>query len=113
MIQSYGLLPLITKPTRVTETTSTILDHMLTKDVHHCILPGIIQYDLSGPYPVFCTIFDPSSEKCEKFGMKQMVRDLTNFRQDNFISDLEDSLFEFNSNLATKEINYHSFNEIF
>ena len=36
-----------------------------------------------------------------------------NFRQDNFIFDLEDSLFEFNSNLATKEINYHSFNEIF
>ena len=45
--------------------------------------------------------------------MKQMIRDLTNFCQDNFISDLEDSLFEFNSNLATKEINYHSFNEFF
>ena len=113
MIQSYGLLPLITKPTRVTETTSTILDHILTNDVHHCILPEIIQYDLSDHYPVFCTVFDPSSEKCGKFGMKQMVRDLTNFLQDNFISDLEDFSFEFNSTLATKEINYHSFNEIF
>ena len=113
MIQSYGLLPLITKPTTVTETTSTILDHILTNDVHHCILPGIIQYDLSDHYPVFCTVFDPSTGKCEKIGMKQMVRDLTNFRQDNFISDLEDSLFEFSSNLARKEINYYSFNEIF
>ena len=35
MIQSYGLLPLITKPTRVTETTSTVLDHILTNDIHH------------------------------------------------------------------------------
>ena len=42
-----------------------------------------------------------------------MVRDLTDFRQGNVISDLKNSLFEFNSNLATKEINYHSFNEIF
>ena len=42
-----------------------------------------------------------------------MIRDLTNFRQDNFISNLEDCLFEFNSNLATKEINYQSFNKIF
>ena len=85
----------------------------LTNDVHHCILPGIIQYDLSDHYPVFCTVFDPSSEKCEKFGMKQIVRDLTDFRPDNFISDLKNFLFEFNSNLTTKEINYHSFNEIF
>ena len=97
---------MITKPTRVTETTSTILDHILTNDVHYCILRGIIQYDLSDHYPVFCTVFAPSSGKCEKIGMKQMVCDLTNFRQDNFISDLEDSLFELNSNLATKEINY-------
>ena len=113
MIQSYGLLPLITKPTRVTETTSTTLDHILTNDVHHCLLTGIIQYDLSDHYPVFCTVFDPSSGKCEKIGLKRMVRDLTNFRRDNFISDLEDSLFEFNSTLTTKEINYYSFNEIF
>ena len=42
MIQSYGLVPLITKPTRVTETISAILDHTLTNDVHHCILPRII-----------------------------------------------------------------------
>ena len=64
-------------------------------------------------YPIFGTVFDPFSENCEKFGMKQMVRDLTNFRQDNFISDLEDSLSKFNSNFATKEFNDHSFNEMF
>ena len=32
-----------------------------------------------------------------------MVRDLTNFRQDDFISDLEEFLSEFISNLATEE----------
>ena len=113
MIESYGRLPLITKPTRVTEATSTILDHILTNDVHHCIFPGIIQHDLSNHYPIFCTVFDPSSENREKFGLKQMVCDLTNFRHEDFIFDLEDSLFEFDSNLATKEINFHNFNRLF
>ena len=42
-----------------------------------------------------------------------MAPDLTNFRQDDFVSDLEDSLFECNLNLATKKINFHNFNGIF
>ena len=103
---------MIIKPTRVTETTSIMLDHILSIDVCHCFLPGIIQYDLSNHCPIFGTVFDPS-EKCEKFGMKQMVCDLTNFCQDNFISDLEDFLTEFNLDLATKEINNHKFGKIF
>ena len=94
---------MITKPTRVTETTSTIVDYILTNDVHHSILLGIIQYDLSNHYSIFCNVFDFSSENHEKFGLKQMVRDLTNFRKEGFISDLEDFLFEFNSNLATRQ----------
>ena len=61
MIESHGLLPLITKPTRVNETISTILNYILTNDVHHCILPGIIEYGLSDHYPILCTVFDPSS----------------------------------------------------
>ena len=42
-----------------------------------------------------------------------MAPDLTNFRQDDFVADLEDSLFECNLNLATKKINFHNFNGIF
>ena len=45
--------------------------------------------------------------------MKQMLHDLTNFCQGDFISDLEYSLSDFNSNLTTKEINYHRFDENF
>ena len=42
-----------------------------------------------------------------------MAPNLTNFRQDDSVSDLEDSLSECNLNLATKEINFHNFNGIF
>ena len=76
-------------------------------------LPGIIQYHLSNHYPIFCSVFDPSSENRENFGLKSMVRDLTNFHQEDLIFNLEDSLFEFKPNLATKEINFQNFNELF
>ena len=33
-----------------------------------------------------------------------MVRDLTNFRPEDFVFDQEDSLFEFNSNLVQKKL---------
>ena len=51
-----------------------------------------------------------SSENCERIGLKQMVRDQTNFYQDDFISNLEDSISELNSNLATQENNSYIFN---
>ena len=42
-----------------------------------------------------------------------MVCDLTNFCQDDFIFDLENSLFEFDTNLAAEQINSHNFNGVF
>ena len=42
-----------------------------------------------------------------------MVCDLTSLRQEDFISDVEDFLFAFNSNVATNEINFQNFNRLF
>ena len=44
--------------------------------------------DLSFHYPIFCTVFDPSFENCEKFGQKQIVCDLANFVYLNSIQTL-------------------------
>ena len=41
MLISYGAFPLITKPTRVTENSSSIIDHIISNDIKHPILPGI------------------------------------------------------------------------
>ena len=42
---SCGSLPIITIPTRVTETSATIIDHVITNDSSHEIKPGVIRYD--------------------------------------------------------------------
>ena len=43
MLISYDAFPLITKPTRVTENSSSIIDHIISNDIKHPILPGIFE----------------------------------------------------------------------
>ena len=53
MLSSPAIFPIITKQTRVTDTSTTI-DHILTNDCKHSVFPGIITTDLSDHFPVFC-----------------------------------------------------------
>ena len=54
---SCGAFPIITKPTRVTDTTATIIDHIITNVTNHKILPGVIETsEVSDHYPVFCQV---------------------------------------------------------
>ena len=57
-LTNCGSLPNITIPTRVTENSSTIIDHIITNDYSYIINPGAIRCDneLSDHYVVFCTI---------------------------------------------------------
>ena len=55
-IYSYGLVPLITRPTRVTETSATLIDNIFTNKSISCGKPmyGILVSDISDHYPIFC-----------------------------------------------------------
>ena len=55
-IYSYGLIPLITRPTRVTETSATLIDNIFTNKSISCgkSMYGILVSDISDHYPVFC-----------------------------------------------------------
>ena len=55
MLFSYNLLPLITKPTRITDYTSTLIDHIYTNAPIHNTVSGICLVDISDHLPVFCT----------------------------------------------------------
>ena len=54
-IYAYNVFPLITKPTRVTETTATLIDHILTNniDIASDHLQGILCTDISDHYAIF------------------------------------------------------------
>ena len=56
LLASNGYFPLVTLPKRVTETSSTVIDHIITNDHKHSIIPGIIKSDLTDHYPIFCSI---------------------------------------------------------
>ena len=53
---SCGSLPIITLPTRVTEKSSAIIDHILTHDTSHTLSLGVIRCDISDHYPIFCYV---------------------------------------------------------
>ena len=59
---SCGSLPIITIPTRVTETSATIIDHVITNDSLHEIKPGVIRFDdkLSNHYVIYCNVTNNS-----------------------------------------------------
>ena len=56
MLQSNSCINLITKPTQVTSSTQTIIDHILTNDNESNITPGIFDYVVSD-HSSICKIF--------------------------------------------------------
>ena len=58
MIYSLDLLPVITKPTRMTNHTATLIDHIYTNSVNR-LTSGIITVDISDHLPVFCMVDTP------------------------------------------------------
>ena len=51
---SYNMFPLITKPTRITDTSATLIDNIFVNCIQNDIECGLIFSDLSDHLPVFC-----------------------------------------------------------
>ena len=107
---SCGSVPIITIPTRVTDTSSTVIDHVITNDTSHCIRPGVIQTaNISDHYPIFCEVLGyaiPTNKK-----MHYTFRDKSNFDADRYCTDLNDSIFNFM--LDSEEITETNFDDSF
>ena len=55
VMYSYNLFPIITKPTRVTNKSATIIDNIFTNNIFQSnkVLTGILHTDISDHYPIF------------------------------------------------------------
>ena len=53
-IYSNGLQPLITRPTRITRDTKTLIDNIFTTDLNSHKQSGIIINDISDHLPICC-----------------------------------------------------------
>ena len=84
MITNYACIPMITKPTRVTRTSSTLLDHMYTNILDLRLTPSIINSDLTDHYPIFCLL-----ETTTRFiNSRYKRRDFGSMDYDSFTDDV-------------------------
>ena len=61
LMYSNGLYPLISKPTRITSHTDTLIDNIFTNDLDHSKFSGLLWSDISDHLPIFqITIFSLS-----------------------------------------------------
>ena len=73
---SFGLLPVITKPTRITPNTSTLIDHIWVKDKSELHTSGVILSHISDHYPTFYVHNDHKvKQKAQPFKTRQMTKD--------------------------------------
>ena len=59
MLYSNNFLPLITKPTGLTDHSSTLIDHIYTNAPIQNTTSGIALADISDHLPVFCIMYPP------------------------------------------------------
>ena len=96
----------ITRPTRITPNSSTIIDHIITNSSSHHISPGIIESDLTDHYPVFCIIQNTINSKRHN---KYYYRVTKNFDSEQFLIDLASKLH----NHDLPDLNISNVNNVF
>jgi len=91
MIFSHNYLPLITKPTRLTDHTATLIDHIYTNNYQQACMSGIATMDISGHLAVFCL----SSVQTELKHNNSFFRDYSSFNTNNYINDITSTDWEY------------------
>ena len=62
MLTSNCVTSFITKPTRVTPSTATIIDHVLTNENRLTLTPFVIKYTLTDHYPIIISAFQKTTK---------------------------------------------------
>ena len=108
---SKVFFPLIIQSTRVADTSASIIDHIITNDLSHKLIPGIIRTDnLSDHYMTYVIIRDKNKPKV-KICKRIKLMDTSNFSPTIFKNDLELSFSEFLNFLP--EVDENNFNIVF
>ena len=51
---TFGMYPLINRPSRITKTSATLIDNIFSNDIKTCVTSGLLISDISDHLPVFC-----------------------------------------------------------
>ena len=72
-VHTEGCFNIINKPTRIADTSATLLDHVYTNVSQHISSRGILPFEISDHLPTFCSLTSKPILKQEKI----LIRDVT------------------------------------
>ena len=85
-LHSRGLYPLITKPSRATSFSATLIDNIFTNVLENNINSGLVINDISDHLPVFATftyeLQRKNTEKCHRYKRVRTDDRINAFRND-------------------------------
>ena len=93
MLTSNSVSSLITKPTRVTPSTATIIDHVLTNENCLILTPFVIKYTLTDHYPIMISVSQKTDNTCKN--QYKFARSFSKFSDEEFIKDLQIKINKF------------------
>ena len=73
----------MTKPTRITNHTATLIDHIYTNSVNR-LISGVIPVDISDHLPIFCTV----ETSLKKHNGQFHLRDYSKFNPEAYLQDI-------------------------
>lgn len=115
LIETYNLHQLIQEPTRVTQNTSTLIDHIYVTNMDLVFNSHVSKYAISDHYPVCMTRNEKLNEK-KNVHTTISYRNFKNFSENDFLSELGNAPFyevEYESDPnACIQIWYNVFNKI-
>ena len=88
-LTSNNCRSVIDKPTRITETSATLLDHIYTNDVSNNISSGIAVTDVSDHFPTFICV---KTDKINQSFEKVQIRDTMRLKETGFLNELSRNL---------------------
>ena len=105
MLNSNSVASIINIPTRVTKTTSSALDHILTNENRYTLAPLVVDYDITDYYPVMVAISKQITTR-PRHDKPIFKRSFVKFSTDDFNLDLQVRLDDlFTANYTTNQIN--------
>ena len=103
---THGFIPLITKPTRVTTHSATLIDHMYTNDITSTYNSGIVINDVADHFGTFC-LFHGKMKK--SIPAKQKKRSFNSNNIETFQTKLRETDFSEIVNIECPNIAYNTF----
>lgn len=105
---SFMLCPIITRPTRLTSHSATLIDNIFTNNISRNSFTGLLVNDLSDHLPIFTLVYDEIVPTLKK-NVKTFVRDFNDKNIEEFKSRLKEQNWSDISNFEEPNQAYNVF----